>query len=122
MNLKNISHHYHEIEEFLMHAYETEKKTGYYVLISYDKDDNEIKRKAFINFTHEYVEPYMQTRKSNKRADWCYIHDEEMECYNEDGDHDDYHCRRCEKSKEELEEEEKIRKRYEEHEKKYRKK
>ncbi|KKN21635.1 hypothetical protein LCGC14_0923200 [marine sediment metagenome] len=31
-----------------------------------------------------------------KRKDWCYIHNEEKDCYNEDGDHDDYHCRKCE--------------------------
>jgi len=30
------------------------------------------------------------------RQDWCYIHNEEKDCYNEDGDHDDYHCRKCE--------------------------
>ena len=32
-----------------------------------------------------------------KRKDWCYIHNEEKDCYNEDGDHDDYHCRKCER-------------------------
>jgi len=32
-----------------------------------------------------------------RRKDWCYTHNEEKDCYNEDGDHDDYHCRKCEK-------------------------
>lgn len=66
MNLKNISKHYHEIEELLMHAFETEEKTGYYVLISYDINDNEIKRKTFLNFTRESVEPYAQKKNQRK--------------------------------------------------------
>jgi hypothetical protein len=93
MNLKNIAKHYHEIEGLLMHAYETENRTRYYVLISYDKNDNEIKRKTFINFTKKSVEPYIQTKL---KEDWCYIHNEEMDCYNEEGKHDDYRCFRCE--------------------------
>ena len=33
---------------------------------------------------------------NKERKDWCYIHNEEKDCYNEDADHDDYHCRKCE--------------------------
>lgn len=58
MNLKNISQHFHEIEAFLMHAYRTEKDTAVYILISLDKEENEIKRSSFLNFTKEYREPY----------------------------------------------------------------
>ena len=56
MNLKNIAHHYHEIEGLLMHTHEAEKNTAYHVIISFDKDDNEIKRSSFLNFAHNYKE------------------------------------------------------------------
>ena len=38
----------------------------------------------------------------NGRKDWCYIHNEEKDCYNEDRDHDNYYCRKCETDKLEL--------------------
>ena len=57
MNLKNIAHHHHEIEALLIHAHKHEKDTGYYVLISFDANDNELGKSTFLNFTKEYKEP-----------------------------------------------------------------
>ena len=56
MNLKNIAHHYHEIENLLIHAYIHEKNTAYYIIISYDKNDNELGKSSCLNFTKEYKE------------------------------------------------------------------
>lgn len=56
MNLKNIAHHYHEIEGLLMHTHKHEKDTGYYVIVSFDINDNEVGRSNFLNFTKEYKE------------------------------------------------------------------
>ena len=76
-----------------MHTHKHEKNTGYYLLVSYDVNNKEIGKSTFLNFTKDYVEPYQIKQK--KRRDWCYVHNEEMECRNEDGDHD-YYCRKCE--------------------------
>lgn len=45
----------------------------------------------------EIEESEVEELEEEKREDWCYIHNEEKDCYNEDGDHDDYHCRKCER-------------------------
>ena len=47
-------------------------------------------------FVKKELEIVFRKEKEEKRSGWCYVHNEEMDCYNEDGDHDDYHCQKCE--------------------------